>query len=105
MAEYPIETIGDALPAQADATPGMPLTTKLAIAGLVGGALLYMSPEYRAWEKRLSSVQRVGLALGIAGLFLGVMQIAMAKERDRRMLSFERGGSGGDPYNNQEQPT
>jgi hypothetical protein len=88
---YEIETIGNLVPEQAETTsPGVPLTTKLALVGLIAGGLLYASPAYRAWEKRLSSVQRVGLALGIAGLFLGAMQIAMAKERERRMLSFER---------------
>jgi hypothetical protein len=86
---YPINTIGDLSPAPASRE--VPLTTKLAIAGLVAGALLYMSPEYREWERKLSSVQKVGLALGGAGIFLAIMQIAMTKDRDRQMVSFQRG--------------
>jgi hypothetical protein len=92
MAEYPIETIGDVapVPEQQGTSPGVPIMTKLALAGLVAGALVYMSPQYRAWEKRLSGAQRIGLAIGIAGLFLGVVQVAMAREQQRRMVSFER---------------
>lgn len=101
---YPITAIGDLAPVQGETRP-IPTTTKLALAGLFAGGLLYASPEFKRWESRLSSVQKVGLALGAAGLFLGVMQIAMQIQRERRMLSYERNGPGGNPYENQETPT
>lgn len=85
---YPIQTIGDMNLAT---VRELPVTTKVAIAGVVAGALLYMSPSFRAWEKSLSSAQKVGLALGGAGIFLAIMQIAMTKQRDRQMISFQRG--------------
>lgn len=86
---YPITAIGDLSLAAGETRP-IPMTTKLALAGLVAGGLLYVSPEFKAWESRLSSVQKVGLALGVAGLFLGAMQIAMQVQRERQMLTFER---------------
>lgn len=87
---YPIDTIGDVAPALVGERAPVPMSTKLAIAGVVAGALLYLSPEFRRWEERLSSAQKVGIALGGAGLFLAVMQIAMMKDRERTMISFQR---------------
>lgn len=84
---YPITAIGDLALGE---TRPIPMTTKLALAGLVAGGLLYMSPEFKAWESRLSGAQKVGLALGVAGLFVGVMQVAMQMQQQRRMVSFER---------------
>lgn len=87
---YPVTAIGELAPTTGE-TRAIPMTTKLALAGLVAGGLLYASPEFKAWESRLSGVQKLGLALGAAGLFLGVMQVAMQmQQKQREMLSFER---------------
>lgn len=101
---YPITAIGELAPVPGESRP-IPTTTKLALAGLVAGGLLYASPEFKRWESRLSSVQKVGLAVGVAGLFLGVMQIAMQIQRERQMVSFDRNPAPGNPYENQETPT
>jgi hypothetical protein len=84
---YVVQTIGalddGSAPAPSEASP----MTKLAIVGVVAGAGLFLSPEYQ----KLQPMQKLGLAVGVVGLFIGVMQLAMQKQTTRQMQSFKRG--------------